>query len=91
MAEARSRRGMLPGMSAEERRVRAAQRQANPEAVPIRVFRLGDEPAVDELDSSTVDERLKEVLRLSYEAHRISGKPWPSYARAEIPGCVIRK
>lgn len=57
----------------------------------MRSFKLGDEPIVDERDSSTVDERLAEVLRLSYEAHRISGKPWPSYARSQMPGRVIRK
>jgi hypothetical protein len=78
-------------MSAEERRARAAQRQAHPDSVPIRAFRLGDEPLVDARDTSTVDERLAEVLRLSYEAHRISGKPWPSYARSEMPGRVIRR
>jgi hypothetical protein len=78
-------------MSAEERRARAALRQANPDAVPMRSFKLGDEPVVDDRDSSTVDERLAEVLRLSYEAHRISGKPWPSYTRSQMPGRVIRK
>lgn len=77
--------------SFEARRARAAQRRANAESLPIRTFELGAEPLLDERTETTVDQRLQEILRLSYRAFVISGQPWPTYTRANIPTAVIRR
>jgi hypothetical protein len=84
-------RGIVDRMSDEQRRLRAAARRANPAGNPIRSFRMSEEPLLDERQVSTVDERVQEGLRLSYEAFRISGQEWPSYARAEMPGRTFRR
>lgn len=59
--------------------------------IPIRRFNLGEEPLVDDLDSSTIDERLREVFRLSAVTFRLSGQSPPSYSRASMPGRVVRR
>jgi hypothetical protein len=77
-------------MSDEARRARAAERRKRADSYPIRRYRIDDEPLLDQRVDTTVAERVEEVLRLSIEAFRASGQPWPSYARGEMPGRVIR-
>ena len=60
------------------------------DSVPIRAFRMEDEPLLDQRVVTSPSERVREVLRLSYEAFALSGQPWPNYIRSEIPGRVIR-
>ena len=56
---------------------------------PARIFRL-DERVDDNLsDSTTVEERLAIVDALSKRMWEITGRPMPSYARAEIPTTII--
>jgi hypothetical protein len=69
---------------------RAAARRRNPERWPVRAYRLGEEPETDPLDTSTVDERVALVWRLTLEAWELSGRPMPEYERHEIPGRVLR-
>jgi hypothetical protein len=57
---------------------------------PIRAFRLGDEPLVDERDASTADERLALVWTLTREQWLLAGLPYPEYSRPEMPGHVVR-
>jgi hypothetical protein len=77
-------------MSEDERKSRAAQRLTREHGVAIRAFRMQDEPLLDQRVETTPDERVREVLRLSYEAFALSGQPWPQYSRTNIPGRVIR-
>ena len=77
-------------MVRDERNKRAAERLARAESLPIRAFRMKDEPLVDQRVETTPSERVREVLRLSYKAFALSGQPWPNYTRSEIPGRIIR-
>jgi hypothetical protein len=56
----------------------------------VRVVRLGDERLTDERDTSTVDERVALVWRLTREQWALAGRTIPDYPRAEAPGRVIR-
>ena len=66
----------------ERRRARASW--------PIRSFPLGEEPLVDDRDATTADERVALAWTLTREQWRLAGLPYPDYARANIPGRVIR-
>lgn len=66
----------------ERRRARAAW--------PVRRFRLGEEPLVDERDASTVDERVALVWKLTCEQWAIGNREWPAYRRSEMPGRILR-
>ncbi len=55
------------------------------EAWPVRRFRLGEELRDDLSLTTTVEERLEMVETLSVEAWTLTGKPFPSYARHEMP------
>jgi hypothetical protein len=46
---------------------------------------------VDERDTTTADERLALVWKLTAEQWALSGRPHPNYSRAEMPGTVVRK
>lgn len=70
--------------SPEERRLARA-------TWPIRAFRLGEEPLVDDRDTTTVDERLALVWVLTREQWAFAGLPLPGYTRAEMPGTVLRE
>ncbi len=60
-------------------------------AWPVRVIRLEDEGLFDDRDSTTVDERLALVARLTREQWAFSGREWPRYERKDMPGRVIRR
>jgi len=51
----------------------------------VRRCRLGEEPREDLTSTTTAEERLEMVEALSVEAWTLTGKPFPSYARHEIP------
>lgn len=57
---------------------------------PIRKVALGEEELVDPRDTSTVDERIALVWRLTLEQWSLAGWTIPDYARAEMPGRVLR-
>jgi hypothetical protein len=56
----------------------------------VRIFRLGEEPRDDLSDSTTVEERLAILDDLSARAWALSGQPFPSYSRSEIPVRIVR-
>lgn len=68
-----------------QRRVRAQARRERIRAYLVR--READRPPVGE----TVEERLAMLADMSQRAWRLSGRPMPTYTRAEMPGRVIRK
>ena len=55
-----------------------------------RVYRLEDPPEDDLSSCTTVQERVAMVALLSRRMWEISGLPWPSYTRANLPVAIIR-
>lgn len=82
-------RATLRTMSHADDEARAARARARA-SWPIRRYALGTEPPEDGRAMS-VDERLAEVWRLTSELWTFSGRPWPTYTRADMPGRVVRK
>jgi hypothetical protein len=66
----------------ERRRARAT--------MPIRIVALADEELTDARDTSTVDERLALVWTLTRRQWAFAGLEIPKYARAEMPGRILR-
>lgn len=56
----------------------------------VRIHRLGEEPRDDLLQSTTAEERLRILRELSERAWTLTGRPWPSYSRDEMPVRVDR-
>lgn len=52
---------------------------------PVRVYRLGTQPSEDLSATSTAEERLAMMEPLAREAFALSGRPEPTYARADSP------
>jgi hypothetical protein len=70
----------------------ASDRRAARRAAPARVFRLGEEPADDDLSAdTTAEQRLEMVAELSRRMWELTGRATPSYARAAIPVRVVRR
>ncbi|HEX5385328.1 MAG TPA: hypothetical protein VFW66_01360 [Gemmatimonadales bacterium] len=59
-------------------------------AWPIHVYRLGQEPGDDLSAVTTAEQRLEMVAILSARMWTLTGRPRPSYRRAEMPIRVIR-
>jgi hypothetical protein len=57
---------------------------------PVRVYRLGAEPSDDLSATSTPEERLAMMEPLALEAFALSGRPLPTYGRAESPVSLRR-
>ncbi len=57
---------------------------------PVRVFRLGEEPHDDLSDVTTAEERLAILRDLTERAWALSGRPFPSYPRSQMPVRVTR-
>ncbi len=73
--------------TAEEARIERARARTS---WPIRKSTL-DQQADDDLSgSTTADERLAMMQRLTLDAWASTGRPWPSYSRSEMPGRVVR-
>jgi len=58
--------------------------------LPVRIFRLGEEPVDDLSSTTTAEERLEMVALLSARMCELAGTPAPMYSRAEIPVRVTR-
>ncbi|HSM50460.1 MAG TPA: hypothetical protein VLA75_03560 [Thermoanaerobaculia bacterium] len=52
---------------------------------PVRRYRLGEEPAPDLAHSTTPEQRVAMMWRLALDAWATSGRPLPTYTRAETP------
>ena len=53
------------------------------------VYRLGEEPPEDLMGTTTAEERLEMLARLTERAWELTGRLFPSYERHEIPARVI--
>ena len=58
---------------------------------PIEKHRLGEEPSDDLRDSTTAEERLKMMWRLTLEAWSLTDRPMPDYSRSEAPVRKLRR
>lgn len=56
-----------------------------------RVVRLGEEPRDDLSSALTPAERIELVATLSRRMWELTGRPFPRYSRAEMPGRVVRR
>ena len=72
-------------------RQRALRRRENPQTWPVRRFALGDEPIVDPLEATSIDERLALMWPLAVQMWTLAGRPMPAYERSDIPGVLIRR
>lgn len=61
------------------------ERRAARANMPIRIYRLGNEPEVDWLGTTTPEERIELVWTLSARMHEIAGCQEPTYSRSTIP------
>lgn len=57
----------------------------------MRVYALGDEPALDPEDTATIDERLAAMWPLAVEMWQLGGRELPTYERSRAPGAVFRR
>jgi hypothetical protein len=57
---------------------------------PIRVYRLGEEPADDLRDTTTAAERLAMVWELTQEAWKLANREIPDYPPEKAPIRVVR-
>ena len=67
-----------------------AARAAARKSWPIRVYRLGEEPADDLRATTTAAERVEMVWQVTLDAWALAGRPIPDYPRSEAPVRVIR-
>ena len=58
--------------------------------MPVRIFRLGGEPPDDLRETTTAAQRLDILRELTKRAWTLSGQPFPSYSRRQIPVRVVR-
>jgi hypothetical protein len=58
---------------------------------PIRAVPLGEEELIDPRDESSVDERIALVWTLTRQLWDFSGRPFPTYARRDMPGSITRR
>lgn len=56
---------------------------------PVKVYRLGEEPSDNQLETTTAGERLAMVWEITKDTWALSGRQIPEYERHEMPGRVI--
>ena len=76
-------------MERDSDRARAA-RAARRGTWPIRRYALGEEPDDDLNGQTTAAQRVGMMWQLAKDAWASTGRPLPSYTRAEMPGRIIR-
>lgn len=62
-----------------------------PRRMPVRVYRLGEEPADDLSGATSPAERLAMVWELTARAWALTGKPVPTYDRGVMPVAIVRR
>ena len=62
-----------------------------PRRVPVRIYRLGEEPTDDLSGATTPAERLAMVWELTARAWALTGTPVPSYDRGAMPIVIVRR
>ncbi len=58
--------------------------------MPVRIFRLGEEPADDLSATTTPSQRFEMVIALSARMFELGARPLQSYPRNEMPIRVLR-
>lgn len=58
--------------------------------MPVRIFRLGEEPSDDLRETTTAVQRLDILRELTERAWALAGRPFPSYSRQQIPVQVVQ-
>jgi len=86
--------GILPRVSAEsdpsgDEAARAARAEARA-AWPLRRTTLSEQDDAGLVRTGTPAERIAMVWRITLDVWACSGRPMPSYTRAEMPGKFIR-
>ena len=66
------------------------ERRAARAELPVRIYRLGEEPPDDWLEHTTPAERFQMVFDLSARMFEFDGRPAPAYTRASIPVRLTR-
>lgn len=69
---------------------REARRRRRQESLVIRRHALGQEPSEDISATTTAEERLSMMWPLAVRAWSLTGRPFPSYTRENIPSRIIR-
>lgn len=57
---------------------------------PVRVYRLGEEPADNLLETTTAEERLAMVWEITKDVWALSGREMPTYTRDQMPVRISR-
>ncbi len=57
---------------------------------PLRILRLEDDVRDDLSGITTPEQRIEMVWDLSARMWELTGRPFPSYARHDMPGLIIR-
>lgn len=58
--------------------------------IPVRIVPLASDEAEESYVEGSIDERLALLARLSRRAWAATGRPIPSYSRANIPVVITR-
>lgn len=58
---------------------------------PVRIGRIEDDPVDDLSGITTPEQRIQMVWDLSARMWELTGRPYPSYQRGEMPGRVVRR
>ena len=69
----------------------AHERREARASMPIRVFRLGEEPGDDLSDCTTPEERIAMMWPLAVDAWASAGRRLPGYSRDRMPGRIVRR
>jgi len=69
---------------------REARRRRRQESLTIARYNLGEEPSDDISATTTAQQRLAMMWPLALRAWSLTGKPLPTYTRANIPSRIIR-
>ena len=79
---------MIETMARDE--AAAHERREARASMPIRVFRLGEEPDDDLSDRTTPEERIAMMWPLAVDAWASAGRRLPQYSRDRMPGRIVR-
>ena len=67
----------------------AQDRSLSRSTMPVRRFRLGEEPADDITATTSASERVEMVVALSRRMLELTGVPVPAYSRDQMPVKVV--
>ena len=68
----------------------ARDRSLSRSTMPVRRFRLGEEPADDITATTSASERVEMVVALSRRMLELTGVPVAAYSRDQMPVSIVR-